>query len=51
MSKSEEYLAKAKECEERANSIHDLETKSSWLHLAQQWRELAEDRLSERNRL
>jgi hypothetical protein len=48
MSKSEEYLAKAKECKERADSIQDLETKSSWFHLAQQWRELAEDRLGER---
>src|SRR5262245_85604 len=47
MSKSEEYPAKAKECEERADSIQDLETESSWLHLAQQWRELAEDRVSE----
>jgi hypothetical protein len=46
-SKSEEYLAKAKECEKRANNIRDLETKSQWLNLAQQWRELAENPVTE----
>jgi hypothetical protein len=48
-SKSEEYLAKAKECEKPANNIRDLETKSQWLNLAQQWRELAEDPMGEQN--
>ena len=47
LSKSRKYLAKAKECEDRANNVRDLETKSQWFNLAQQWRELAENPVGE----
>ena len=48
MSSSEEYRAKAKECDERAGEVQDQETKSQWFGLAQQWREMAAN--LERNR-
>jgi hypothetical protein len=39
---SERYEARARGCEERANSTRDLEVKQMLLSIAQQWRELAE---------
>jgi hypothetical protein len=40
-SKSEEYRAKAAECDQRAASIRDTEVKAHYQELARQWREMA----------
>jgi hypothetical protein len=41
MSKRDEYLANAKECERLAESTPNAEERAAWLQMAQQWRRWA----------
>jgi hypothetical protein len=41
MTKVEQYHAKARECELRADQVHDLEVRQQFLELARQWRQMA----------
>jgi hypothetical protein len=53
MSKVEEYRAKARECELRADQVHDLEVRQQFVELARQWHHMAKqwiELLAERGR-
>jgi hypothetical protein len=41
MIKPEEYRARARECELRADQVHDPEVKQQFPELARQWRHMA----------
>jgi hypothetical protein len=41
MTKVEEYRARARECELRADQVHDLEVSRQFLDLARQWHQMA----------
>jgi hypothetical protein len=42
MTRAEEYRLRAKEAEEQANKVRDHSAKQGFLHIAGQWREMAE---------
>jgi hypothetical protein len=53
MTKVEEYRARARECELRADQVHDREARQWFLELARQWDHMADqwaDLLAERGR-
>jgi hypothetical protein len=41
MTKADEYIAKARECEERAEHVRDPFLKQQMLEIAQKWRAMA----------
>jgi hypothetical protein len=41
MTKPEEYRARARKCELRADQVHDPEVKQQFLELARQWQHMA----------
>jgi len=41
MSKAEQYLQIAEECQVRAARAQDYDDQEEWSHLAEQWRDLA----------
>jgi hypothetical protein len=44
MSKRDEYLANAEECERLSEIAHDSDERAAWLQMAQQWRRWAKGR-------
>jgi hypothetical protein len=50
MSKRDEYLANAKECERLAESTPNPEERAAWLQMAQQWLRWANGRAIDASR-